>query len=251
MIGFSSNFRWLLLIVGVAAALLFTGSTDAGPVVFIFVMAGWVVSLCVHEFGHALAARLGGDHSATTAAYLDFDPARYVDPVGSLVWPVLLVAIGAFGFPGGAVYLNTGALRSDAWRSFVSAAGPLASLLFALVLALPLAFGLDARIGSETFWTAVALLAELQIVGVLLNLLPLPGFDGYGILEPHLPIDVRRTLEPIRAVATLLVLAALVMVPPIGQRFFGAATRITTAIGVDPGMAWDGWQNFRFWRNLR
>jgi Zn-dependent protease len=251
MIGFSSNFRWLLLIVGVAAALLFTGSTDAGPVVFIFVMAGWVVSLCVHEFGHALAARLGGDHSATTAAYLDFDPARYVDPVGSLVWPVLLVAIGAFGFPGGAVYLNTGALRSDAWRSFVSAAGPLASLLFALVLALPLALGLDERFGAETFWTAVALLAELQIVGVLLNLLPLPGFDGYGILEPYLPIDLRRTLEPVRAVATLLVLAALVMVPPVGQRFFGAATRITTAIGVDPGMAWDGWQNFRFWRNLR
>ncbi len=251
MIGFSSNFRWLLLIVGVAAALLFTGSTDAGPVVFIFVMAGWVVSLCVHEFGHALAARLGGDHSATTAAYLDFDPARYVDPVGSLVWPVLLVAIGAFGFPGGAVYLNTGALRSDVWRSVVSAAGPFASLLFALLLALPLAFGLDERFGTETFWTAVALLAELQIVGILLNLLPLPGFDGYGILEPHLPIELRRTLEPARAFATLLVLAALVMVPPIGQRFFGAATRITAAIGVDPGMSWDGWQNFRFWRNLR
>ena len=251
MIGFSSNFRWLLLIVAVAGGLLFTGSTDAGPVVFVFVMAGWVASICVHEFGHAWAARLGGDNSATTAAYLDFDPARYVDPVGSLLWPVLLVAIGAFGFPGGAVYLNTAALRSRAWRSIVSGAGPFASLLCALVLALPIALGLDQRLGTETFWNAVALLAELQIVGVLLNLLPLPGFDGYGILEPHLPLALRRTLEPARAFATLIVLGALVMVPPIGRTFFGAATRITMAIGVDPGMAWDGWQDFRFWRNLR
>ena len=251
MIGFSSNFRWLLLIFAVAGGLLFTRSSDAGPVVFVFVMAGWVASICVHEFGHAWAARLGGDHSATTAAYLDFDPARYVDPVGSLLWPVLLVAIGAFGFPGGAVYLNTAALRSDAWRSIVSAAGPFASLLCGLVLALPIALGLDQHLGAETFWNAVALLAELQIVGVLLNLLPLPGFDGYGILEPHLPLGLRRTLEPTRPFATLIVLAALVMVPPIGQSFFGAATWITTAIGVDPSMAWDGWQDFRFWRNLR
>jgi Zn-dependent protease len=251
MIGLSSNFRWLLLIVVVAGALLFTGSTDAGPVVFVFVMAGWVASICVHEFGHALAARLGGDHSATTAAYLDFDPARYVDPVGSLLWPALLVAIGAFGFPGGAVYLNPGALRSDAWRSVVSAAGSFASLLSALVLALPLAFGLDERLGAESFWTALALLVELQVVGVLLNLLPIPGFDGYGILEPYLPLGLRRTLEPTRASATLIVLAALVMVPPIGQSFFGAATRLTGVLGVDASMAWDGWQDFRFWRNLR
>jgi len=251
MVGFSSNFRWLLLIVVVAGALLFSGSTDAGPIVFVFVMAGWVASICVHEFGHALTARLGGDHSATTAAYLDFDPARYVDPVGSLVWPALLVAIGAFGFPGGAVYLNTGALRSDAWRSLVSAAGPIANLLCALILALPLALGLDERLGAETFWTALALLVELQIVGVLLNLVPLPGFDGYGILEPHLPMSLRRTLEPARAFATLILLAVLVMVPPVGQSFFGAATRITSAIGIDGSMAWEGWQNFRFWRNLR
>lgn len=251
MIGFSSNFRWLLLIVAVAGALLFTGSTDAGPVVFVFVMAGWVASICVHEFGHAFAARLGGDHSATTAAYLDFDPARYIDPVGSLLWPALLVAIGGFGFPGGAVYLNGAALRSDTWRSIVSAAGPLASLFCALVLALPLALGLDEHIGTETFWSAVALLAELQVVGVLLNLLPIPSFDGYGILEPHLPIGLRRAVEPIRSVGALLVLAALVMVPPIGHAFFGAAGVLTSAVGVDAGLAWEGWENFRFWRNLR
>ena len=248
MIRFSSNFRWLLTIAAVAGALLFTGSTDAGPVVFVFVMAGWVASICVHEFGHAFAARLGGDHSATTAAYLDFDPARYVDPVGSLLWPTLLVAIGAFGFPGGAVYLNIGALRSDLWRSVVSAAGPFASLLCALLLALPLAFGLEDRIGTLTFWSAVALLAELQVVGVLLNLLPIPSFDGWGILEPHLPIALRRAVEPIRPVAALVVLAALVMVPPIGHAFFNTAGVLTSLLGVDPGLSWDGWENFRFWR---
>lgn len=251
MIGLSSNFRWLLLLVAVSGLLLFTGSSDAGPVVFVFVMAGWVVSICIHEFGHALVAWYGGDHAIPSQGYLTFDPARYVDPINSLLWPSLLVVIGAFGFPGGAVYVNEAALRSDRWRSAVSAAGPFGSLLVFVVLVMPLSLGLDARLGAPTFWNAVALLAELQMVGILLNLLPIPGFDGYGILEPHLPVDLRRSLEPAKAWATLALMAVLVMVPSVGGSFFRAADRITAAMNVDDDMAWDGYQSFRFWRNIR
>ncbi len=250
MIGLSSNFRWLLLLFAVPGVLLLTGSSDAGPVVFVFVMAGWIVSICIHEFGHAVVAWAGGDHAIPSQGYLSLDPARYIDPVNSLVWPSLLVVVGAFGFPGGAVYVNNAALRSNVWRSAVSAAGPIGSFLVFLVLALPLAFGLDERFGAEAFWNAVAFLAELQVVGILINLLPIPGFDGWGILEPYLPADVRRAAEPSKAWATLVLMAVLVFVPTVGGRFFVAASRISQSAGVDPGMAWYGYQSFRFWRNL-
>lgn len=251
MIGLSSNFRWLLLLVAVSGLLLFTGSSDAGPVVFVFVMAGWVVSICIHEFGHAVVAWLGGDRSIPSQGYLTFDPARYVDPVNSLLWPSLLVVIGAFGFPSGAVYVDDAALRSDRWRSAVSAAGPFGSFLVFVALVAPLSLGLDQRLGAPAFWNALALLAELQMVGILLNLLPIPGFDGYGILEPHLPVDLRRSLAPAKAWATLALMAVLVMVPGVGGRFFLAADRITTALNVDDERAWEGYRAFRFWRNIR
>lgn len=251
MIGVSSNFRWLLAVAAVAGLLLATGSTDAGPVVFVFVTTGWVASICLHEFGHAVVARLGGDTGVEGHGYLDLDPVRYLDPVNSLLWPTLLVAIGAFGFPGGAVYVDPAALRSDRWRSAVAAAGPLASALVFVVLALPIAWGLDLRFGTPTFWNAVAFLAELQVVGLLLNLLPVPGLDGWGILEPHLPPAVRRAAEPAKLWATLLLMAVLVMVPTVGARFFLAAGRITAAAGIDPSMAWAGWQDFRFWEFRR
>lgn len=251
MIGLSSNFRWLLLVVAVSGLLLFTGSSDAGPVVFVFVMAGWVASICVHEFAHAAVAWAGGDRSVSAQGYLTFDPARYMDPINSLMWPSLLVAIGSFGFPGGAVQVDDAALRSDRWRSAVSAAGPIGSFVVFLMLALPLSFGLDERLGALPFWNAVAFLAELQMVGILLNLLPIPGFDGYGIFEPHLPVGLRQTLEPSKAWATLALMAVLVMVPGFGGRFFMAAGKITTAMHIDSDLSWDGYEAFRFWRHIR
>lgn len=250
MIGLSSNFRWLLLVVAVSGALLFTGSSDAGPVVFVFVLATWVMSICVHEFGHALVAWFGGDHSIPGKGYLTFDPARYIDPVNSLLWPTLLVVIGAFGFPGGAVYVETGALRSDRWRAAVSAAGPFSSLCVWGLAVAPFALGLDDRHGSETFWNALAFAAEMQMVGVLINILPIPGFDGWGIVEPALPRSVVRAVAPAAQWSTLLLMAVLVMVPAVGGRFFSAAAHIGATASVDPRSAWEGWRDFRFWEAI-
>ena len=39
--------------------------------------------------------------------------------------------------------------------------------------------------GHKVFWAGMAFLGFLQITGALLNLLPVPGLDGYGALEPH------------------------------------------------------------------
>src|SRR5262245_38736576 len=47
--------------------------------VFPFVLAGWVVSLCLHEFGHALAAFVCGDRSVRDKGYLTLDPLHYTD----------------------------------------------------------------------------------------------------------------------------------------------------------------------------
>lgn len=75
--------------------------------VFVFVIAGWVVSLCLHEFGHAFTAWRFGDRNVEVRGYLDLDPRRYTHPLLSLVVPVVITALGGIGLPGAAVYVQT------------------------------------------------------------------------------------------------------------------------------------------------
>ncbi len=44
----------------------------------------------------------------------------------------------------------------------------------------------------SVFWSGVAFLGFLQVTALLLNMLPIPGLDGYGALEPHLSADTQR-----------------------------------------------------------
>src|SRR5947208_4740913 len=53
--------------------------------VFLFVLGGWVVSVCLHEFAHAYTAYRAGDRSVEAAGYLTLNPFRYAHPVLSIV----------------------------------------------------------------------------------------------------------------------------------------------------------------------
>ena len=101
--------------------------------VFVFVIAGWVVSLCLHEFGHAFTAWRFGDRDIALRGYLDLDPRRYVSPVWSIVVPIAITAIGGIGLPGAAVYVRTSYMTAKQ-RTLVSLAGPAANLLLAVLL---------------------------------------------------------------------------------------------------------------------
>src|SRR6201993_3250828 len=93
-----------LAIVGLTAcggALAWWDGADLGALayaaVFIFVIAGWVVSLCLHEFGHAFTAWRFGDHDVAVRGYLTLDPRRYSHPALSLVLPMIAILLGGIG----------------------------------------------------------------------------------------------------------------------------------------------------------
>ena len=159
-------------------------------VIVVFVLSGWVVSLCLHEFAHAMTAYLGGDAAIAKTGYLDLDPMRYTDPVLSIVLPIVFVLLGGIGLPGGAVYIRSGMLRTRAWQAAVAAAGPLGNLLCLLALA-GLYGSLSGVDGGDNAAANLAVgigaLAFFQATAIILNLLPIPGLDGFGIVEPFLP----------------------------------------------------------------
>ncbi|HEY0734457.1 MAG TPA: Clp protease N-terminal domain-containing protein [Herpetosiphonaceae bacterium] len=194
----SLTFLGLLSVFVVSGVLLWLNPAESliGALMLVFIVCGWIVSVCVHEFGHALAAFLGGDLSVKDKGYLTLDPIRYTDPLFSIIMPVIFLLLGGFGLPGGAVYINTSALRSRWWQTIVSAAGPLGTIVFCALIVWP--FFLDWRDwvteSNQYFWAALTYLALLQITAVIFNLIPIPPLDGFGIASPWLPNDLRNQM---------------------------------------------------------
>jgi Zn-dependent protease len=216
------------------------------PITFLVVLAGWVFSLCLHEFSHALVAYLGGDWTVREKGYLTFNPLKYTHPVYSLLLPLLFLVMGGIGLPGGAVYIETWRLRNDYWRSAMSLAGPMANLLVAVVLAVALNV---TAIGSTAFGPGLAFLAYLQIMAVVLNLIPVPPFDGYSVIEPFLPDGLRMQVAQIRGVFLWIVFLLLWYVPFIGAIFRSLIQLISGIFGIPLDLAGLGIQLFFFWQN--
>ncbi len=159
---------------------------------FVIVLIGWIFSLCLHEFSHTLVAYLGGDTTVKDKGYLTFNPLKYTHPVYSLLIPIVFLVLGGIGLPGGAVYIETWRLRSRNWVSAVSLAGPTANLILAVIIGLVLRFG---PVTSSGLWPALAFLGLLQVIAVVLNLIPIPPLDGYGMIAPFLPNDFRQQVN--------------------------------------------------------
>ncbi|HYF64296.1 MAG TPA: hypothetical protein VD886_15850, partial [Herpetosiphonaceae bacterium] len=188
----------VLAMLGSGIALFAGQASDlVMPLAVLFVFSGWIVSLCLHEYAHALVAYRGGDTSVRDAGYLTLNPLKYSHPMLSVGLPLLYLAFGGIGLPGGAVYVNTERLRGRAWASAVALAGPAATLLFGLALAWPFWFGWYDLLtpANEPFWSVLAFLAFLQISSLILNLLPVPPLDGFGAFAPWLPASVRASLQ--------------------------------------------------------
>lgn len=241
--------------LGLIAALVGIGAylylaADPAPIaIFAFVTIGWIVSLALHEFGHALTAYVGGDYSVGERGYLTLNPLKYTHPVLSIVMPVIFLLLGGIGLPGGAVYVQMGAIRSRWMQSVVSAAGPAANGLFAIVLALPFLLITDIAVFAEHpyFWSAIALLVFLQVTAIFLNLLPMPGLDGFGILAPWLPMSVHQMLAPLYSFGYLILIFLFWYVDAFRSVFWSLVWLALLALDIFPELVEIGFSLYRFW----
>ena len=212
---------------------------------FIVVVVGWIVSLTLHEFSHAMVAYLGGDSSVKDKGYLTFNPLKYTHPVYSLLLPLVFLLLGGIGLPGGAVYIETWRLYSRKWETAVSLAGPFSNLLLGVVLGIILRF---APLNAGGIWPGLAFLALLQVMAALFNLLPVPPFDGYGALRPHLNPEWRARMDSFAQVSIWVVLALFWYVPVVSSVFWGVVGLVARLMGVPLDLAVLGQSQFIFWR---
>jgi Zn-dependent protease len=142
-----------------------------------------LVAIPAHEMGHAAAAYFQGDRSVRYFGYFTLDPRRFLDPLG-----VIAVFIALVGW-GRKVPVQPNRISSMRQRLVFELGGPAANLLVAIVLGVLLRF-LTATGLHATFTLSVGLIGAILYAIVFLNLsifafqlLPIPGLDGWEIVE--------------------------------------------------------------------
>jgi Zn-dependent protease len=204
---------------------------------FIIIFFGWIFSLCLHEFSHALVAYYGGDTTVREKGYLTFNPLRYTHPMLSIVIPVIIMMMGGIGLPGGAVYIERWRIRNRLWLSGMSLAGPAANGLVAVLIIILLQVLPES---TAYFWPGLSFLFVLQVWSLIFNLLPVPGLDGYGVIEPFLNPAIQIQMDRIRPFAIWVLLLAVWYIPFISDFVWTGIYILSALLGVNWDMVVQG-----------
>ncbi|KKQ35077.1 MAG: Peptidase M50, partial [Candidatus Nomurabacteria bacterium GW2011_GWB1_37_5] len=152
-----------------------------------------------------------GDQTAKHAGRLTLNPIKHIDPVGSILVPLLLVMSGSgilFGWAKPVPY-NPYNLRDQKWGNFwVAAAGIISNLLIAIFFSILIRFGMIyvADFSSSAFFAISKSVVILNIVLAIFNLVPIPPLDGSKILFTFLPYHFNNIQQFLEKYSLILML---------------------------------------------
>lgn len=203
---------------------------------------GWIMSVVIHEFAHGIVAYFGGDYTIRERGGLTLNPLQYIDPFGSLILPAIIFLIGGVPLPGGVTYIRMDLLRSKLWESAVSAAGPISNVLIGLACLIPLLTGWvpigDSPANSSAFAVFLGTMALLQALAVMINLIPVPPLDGFGIIRPYFDREFQeKTQHPQVSLIGFLIVFFVLTQTRLFSGFIQVLYDTMIRIGVDPERA--------------
>ena len=166
--------------------------------------------ITLHEAAHGFAARYFGDNTAYMMGRVSLNPARHIDPIGTILIPGLLLALGSPFLIGYAkpVPVNFGALRNPRRDMvWVALAGPASN--FVQAFGYGLAFMLLRSFGvHEAFFLDVATAGvQVNLLLFVFNLFPIPPLDGGRVLQGLLPVRQAIALSRVEPYGFFVVMA--------------------------------------------
>lgn len=175
-------------------------------------LPGFLLGIVFHEWAHAYVATRFGDDTAKNAGRLTFNPAPHADIVGTLIFPMISIAIGGIMF-GWAKPVPVDPRRFKNMRSgifWVSFAGPLANVLLATILAFFYVF-MQKKVSPDfpLHGELVQMMGSAIMINILLavfNLIPFPPLDGSKMVSTFLDYEAARKYEDLQRFSFLFII---------------------------------------------
>ena len=170
------------------------------------IVVGMLLGITVHEFSHALTADRLGDRRPRALGRVSLNPLRHLDPFGTLL--LVLVGIG-WGKP---VPVAVEALRPGrTGMALVAAAGPVSNVLAALVVAGVYRILDLAGLGGSAALDLIYVVVAVNLLLAILNLIPIPPLDGFGVVISLLPERWEYAIRPWAGYGVLVLLVLLIV----------------------------------------
>jgi Zn-dependent protease len=191
-----------------------------------------LVSLTVHEAAHAWSADRLGDPTARALGRLSLNPAVHVDPIGTILFPLIAMATNlpliGWAKP---VPVNPARLGGN-WRQkfmVIAAAGPVSNLVLAVIAAVLIHVGFAATgTGLDQASTRILFTAlTLNVTLAVFNMVPVPPLDGGNVLAGLLPPSAAAAFDRLRPFG-FLILYGLLLTGVFEKIVFPVATAITS-----------------------
>jgi Zn-dependent protease len=179
-----------------------------------------ILAITLHEAAHGYVAMRFGDLTAYAAGRVTLNPIRHIDPVGTVAFPLAILALTKLVGSGGMLFgwakpvpVNFANLRGPRSGMFwVAAAGPLSNLVMALMWALAVKVSMASP--ESYFSMPLALMGAagvfVNVIFMVLNLLPFPPLDGGRILLSVLPQRLGDSISIIEPYGFLILIVLLV-----------------------------------------
>lgn len=179
------------------------------PTYLIVIVASVLIAMTIHEAVHAYVGFRLGDTTAAEEGRLSLNPLRHIDPIMTLVLPVIsIILLHAPILAAKPVPFTPDRIRfGEFGAALIAAAGPLSNLVLAIIGALLLRAMPVGQLAADALYTFISLNVSLFVF----NLLPVPPLDGSRVLYAFAPEPVQqfmRSVEPYGFVLIVLLVVA-------------------------------------------